>query len=86
MKSLNKLLGPILGALLCTSSAIAADIESIHFLIPGGAGRREDAQAEVEALGMDVEILTECTAKFYFRDTSDRERLRKWVRKAAHSD
>jgi tetratricopeptide (TPR) repeat protein len=50
------------------------------------AGRKEDARSEIDSLGVNVEKLTECSAKYYYRDPSDRERIRMWARKAAQPE
>jgi adenylate cyclase len=50
------------------------------------AGRKADARSESDSLGLDVEKLIECSEKYYFRDPSDRERLRMWGRKAAQPE
>jgi adenylate cyclase len=50
------------------------------------AERKADARSEIDSLGVDVEKLTECSEKYYYRDPSDRERIRMWARKAAQPE
>ena len=50
------------------------------------AGRTDDARAEINSLGDDVEKLIECSNTFYFCEPGDRERLRMWVQKAAQTE
>jgi adenylate cyclase len=50
------------------------------------AGRKEDARSEIESLDVDVEKLTESSAKYHYRDPSDRERIKMWARKAAQPE
>ncbi|MDH3690478.1 MAG: adenylate/guanylate cyclase domain-containing protein [Gammaproteobacteria bacterium] len=47
------------------------------------AGRKKDARTEIDSLGADVDILTECSTNFSYRVPDDRERIRVWAQKAA---
>jgi hypothetical protein len=46
------------------------------------AGHKEDARNEIGSLRTNVDKLTECVTKYYYRDTGDRDRFKMWVGKA----